>query len=32
MIDKQTIARIMDSTKIEAAASEIVTLRKRGIS
>lgn len=32
MIDKPTIARIMDSTKIEEVVSEFVTLRKRGIN
>ena len=32
MIDKQTIARIMDSTKIEEVVSEFVTLKKRGIN
>ena len=32
MIDKPTIARIMDSTKIEAVVSEFVTLKKRGIN
>ena len=31
MIDKPTIARIMDSTKIEEVVSEFVTLTKRGI-
>ena len=31
MIDKPTIARIMDSTKIEEVVSEFVTLKKRGI-
>ena len=32
MIDKPTIARIMDSTKIEEVVSEFVTLKKRGIN
>ena len=32
MIDKPTIARIMDSAKIEEVVSEFVTLRKRGIN
>lgn len=32
MIDKPTIARIMDSTKIEEVVSEFVTLKKRGIT
>ena len=32
MIDKPTIARIMDSTKIEEVGSEFVTLKKRGIN
>ena len=32
MIDKPTIARIMDSIKIEEVVSEFVTLRKRGIN
>ena len=32
MIDKPTIARIMDSTKIEEVFSEFVTLKKRGIN
>ena len=32
MIDKPTIARIMDATKIEEVVSEFVTLRKRGIN
>ena len=32
MIDKPTIARIMDSAKIEEVVSEFVTLKKRGIN
>jgi len=32
MIDKPTIARIMDSTKIEEVVSEFVTLKKRGVN
>ena len=32
MIDNPTIARIMDSTKIEEVVSEFVTLKKRGIN
>ena len=32
MIDKPTIARIMDSIKIEEVVSEFVTLKKRGIN
>ena len=32
MIDKPTIARILDSTKIEEVVSEFVTLKKRGIN
>ena len=32
MIDKPTIARSMDSTKIEEVVSEFVTLKKRGIN
>ena len=32
MIDKPTIARIIDSTKIEEVVSEFVTLKKRGIN
>ena len=32
MIDKPTIARIMDSTKREEVVSEFVTLKKRGIN
>lgn len=32
MIDKPTIDRIMDSTKIEEVVSEFVTLKKRGIN
>ena len=32
MIDKPTIARIMDATKIEEVVSEFVTLKKRGIN
>ena len=32
MIDKPTISRIMDSTKIEEVVSEFVTLKKRGIN
>ena len=32
MIHKPTIARIMDSTKIEEVVSEFVTLKKRGIN
>ena len=32
MIEKPTIARIMDSTKIEEVVSEFVTLKKRGIN
>ena len=32
MIDTPTIARIMDSTKIEEVVSEFVTLKKRGIN
>ena len=32
MIDKPTIARIMDSTRIEEVVSEFVTLKKRGIN
>ena len=32
MIGKPTIARVMDSTKIEEVVSEFVTLRKRGIN
>ena len=32
MIDKPTIARIMDSTKIEEVVSEFATLKKRGIN
>ena len=32
MIDKPTIARIMDSTKIEEVVSAFVTLKKRGIN
>lgn len=32
MIDRPTIAKIMDSTKIEEVVSEFVTLKKRGIN
>ncbi len=32
MIDKPTIARIMDATKIEEVVSEFVTLKKRGVN
>ena len=32
MIDRQTIAKIMDATKIEEVVSEFVTLKKRGIN
>lgn len=32
MIDRPTIARIMDATKIEEVVSEFVTLKKRGIN
>ena len=32
MIDRPTIAKIMDATKIEEAVSEFVTLKKRGIN
>ncbi len=32
MIDKPTIAKIMDATKIEEVVSEFVTLKKRGIN
>ena len=32
MIDRPTIAKIMDATKIEEVVSEFVTLKKRGIS
>ena len=31
MIDRPTIAKIMDATKIEEVVSEFVTLKKRGI-
>lgn len=32
MIDRPTIAKIMDATKIEEVVSEFVTLKKRGIN
>ena len=32
MIDRPTIARIMDATKIEEVVSEFVTLKKRGVN
>lgn len=32
MIDKPTISRIMDATKIEEVVSEFVTLKKRGVN
>lgn len=32
MIDRPTIDRIMDATKIEEVVSEFVTLKKRGVN